>query len=158
MNLRYTLILSVHLRPGLWNLFLFHLGFQTKILYENLYFPYILHATVSHRGGRKCCTPADSRLLYSIRSYSKNIFKKTNFYNCAEFVKWFCEAWNTLKFALSTLTGQVKSKSKLYYDRLSVGQAVLMTGTHLKPTTNLSPSIKHQNNPKTSIKSTAHHN
>jgi hypothetical protein len=32
-----------------------------------------------------------------------------------------------------------KSKSKLYYDRQSVGQSVLVSGTHLAPATNFSP-------------------
>jgi hypothetical protein len=33
------------------------------------------------------------------------------------------------------------SKSKLYYDRRSVGQSVLVSGTHLGPGTNFSPSF-----------------
>jgi hypothetical protein len=33
------------------------------------------------------------------------------------------------------------SKSKLYYDRRSVGQSVLVSGTHLGPATNFSPSL-----------------
>jgi hypothetical protein len=35
-----------------------------------------------------------------------------------------------------------KSKSKLYYDRQSVGQSVLVSGTHLEPATNFSFSLK----------------
>jgi hypothetical protein len=31
------------------------------------------------------------------------------------------------------------SKSKLYYDRQSVGQSALVSGTHLEPPTNVSP-------------------
>jgi hypothetical protein len=34
-----------------------------------------------------------------------------------------------------------KSKSKLYYDRRSVGQSVLVSGTHLGPATNFSSSL-----------------
>jgi hypothetical protein len=36
-------------------------------------------------------------------------------------------------------TGRKKSKS--YYDRQSVGQSVLVSGTHLGPATNFSPSL-----------------
>jgi hypothetical protein len=36
------------------------------------------------------------------------------------------------------LVSGVKSKSKLYYNRQSVGQSVLMSGTHLGPVTNFS--------------------
>jgi hypothetical protein len=32
-----------------------------------------------------------------------------------------------------------KSKLKLYYDRQSVGQSVLLSGTHLGPATNFFP-------------------
>jgi hypothetical protein len=35
-----------------------------------------------------------------------------------------------------------KSKSKLYYDRQSVGQSILVSGTHLGPATNFSFSLK----------------
>jgi hypothetical protein len=34
-----------------------------------------------------------------------------------------------------------KSKSKLYYDRQSVGQSVLVSGAHLGPATNFSPAM-----------------
>jgi hypothetical protein len=34
-----------------------------------------------------------------------------------------------------------KSKSKLYYDQWSVGQSVLVSGTHLGPATNFPPSL-----------------
>jgi hypothetical protein len=34
-----------------------------------------------------------------------------------------------------------KSKSKLYYDRQSVGQSVLVSGTHLGPAINFPPSL-----------------
>jgi hypothetical protein len=33
------------------------------------------------------------------------------------------------------------SKSKLYYNRQSVGQSVLVSGTHLGPAINFSPSL-----------------
>jgi hypothetical protein len=33
---------------------------------------------------------------------------------------------------------QVKQKSKLHYDRQSVGQSILVSGTHLGPVTNWS--------------------
>jgi hypothetical protein len=33
------------------------------------------------------------------------------------------------------------SKRKLYYDRRSVGQSILVAGTHLGPVTNFSPSL-----------------
>jgi hypothetical protein len=32
-------------------------------------------------------------------------------------------------------------KSKLYYDRQSVGESILASGTHLGPETNFSPSL-----------------
>jgi hypothetical protein len=35
-------------------------------------------------------------------------------------------------------TGHTKTKSKLYYDRQSVGQSVLVSGAHLGPATNFS--------------------
>jgi hypothetical protein len=38
-------------------------------------------------------------------------------------------------------TGLSSPKSKLYYDRRSAGQSVLMSGTHLGPGTNFSPSF-----------------
>jgi hypothetical protein len=41
----------------------------------------------------------------------------------------------------SLLYSKSKSKSKLYYDRQSVGQSVLVSGTHLGPATNLSHSL-----------------
>jgi hypothetical protein len=36
---------------------------------------------------------------------------------------------------------EIVSKSELYYDFQPVGQSVLMTGTHLGPATNFSPSF-----------------
>jgi hypothetical protein len=40
-----------------------------------------------------------------------------------------------------TIWTQSKSKSKLYFDRQSVGQSVLVSGTHLGPATNFSLSL-----------------
>jgi hypothetical protein len=37
------------------------------------------------------------------------------------------------------ILGFQQSKSKLYYDRHSVGQSVLVSGAHLGPATNASP-------------------
>jgi hypothetical protein len=39
-------------------------------------------------------------------------------------------------------TDVMKLKLKLNYDRLSVGQSVLVSGTHLEPATNFSFSLK----------------
>jgi hypothetical protein len=41
-----------------------------------------------------------------------------------------------------TIVALLKSKSKLYYDRRSVGQSVLLSGTHLGPVTKLSIFIQ----------------
>jgi hypothetical protein len=35
----------------------------------------------------------------------------------------------------------VKSKSKLYYDRQSVGQSFMVSDTHLRPATNFPPAL-----------------
>jgi hypothetical protein len=42
----------------------------------------------------------------------------------------------------STVKMDATSKSKLSYDRQSVGQSVLVSGTHLGPATNFSFSLK----------------
>jgi hypothetical protein len=44
-------------------------------------------------------------------------------------------------YGAPSLTSKPKSKSKLYYDRHSVGQSVLVSGTHLRPATNFSHSF-----------------
>jgi hypothetical protein len=49
--------------------------------------------------------------------------------------------WLRRLTTLHRLTGLAKSKSKLYYDRQSVGQSILVSGTHLGPATNFSPSL-----------------
>jgi hypothetical protein len=53
----------------------------------------------------------------------------------------FVTSYNSQGYGGSILTRQ-KSKSKLYYDRQSVGQSVLVSGTHLGPATNFSFSLK----------------
>jgi hypothetical protein len=48
-----------------------------------------------------------------------------------------------IQFVWYTLEGVLKeSKSKSHYDRQSVGQSVLVSGTHLGPATNFSFSLK----------------
>jgi hypothetical protein len=44
-----------------------------------------------------------------------------------------------VRVLIVTLPSRAKSNSKLYYDRQSVGQSVLVSGTHLGPANNFSP-------------------
>jgi hypothetical protein len=53
---------------------------------------------------------------------------------------WLTESWINLCVTLYILW-QLSPKSKLYYDRRSVGQSVLVSGTHLGHSTNFSPSF-----------------
>jgi hypothetical protein len=59
---------------------------------------------------------------------------------CAAFLQWREEEWTTTKTECRQRS-IVKSKSKLYSDRRSVGQSILVSGTHLGLATNFSPSL-----------------
>jgi hypothetical protein len=80
---------------------------------------------------------SDGRAEFPLRSYGPNLGRAGD--SCAIVIK---PPKLVLLFINVSDTDTMKLKLKLIYDRQSVGQSVLVSGTHLRPATNFSFSLK----------------